>query len=379
MAPPLSPQHTSAAHGRALHRRAGRAPRCTAPAYAGRARAVRERGHAPLCSRLQMSGGGVLHTRRGTPPRRRHPAADAAGHGCGPAKRARRMRPAAPRRAASAARAARARHRSALWRCCAVLRRARRAALRRGRAAAAIAPRCCRAWTAAPSPGGTCAALRCAAPAYASLRAHGTRAARRESAAAVATREATGGGGGRERRARRRNVQRCWRAPPHRRYVFCRRCSAWFRTCRRRRLQLTRRARAPMPCPAARGRSSNAPVSGLGGGAQPQCAWARAAGRVAAATAHAAARMMTVAATTWCRQRRWRRWRQPWWARWVCVAIAGRRAHARAQQRTLAHRALRAVAALQHSECGRTVEREQQHGSSSPARATCEHTHTVST
>mmetsp|Transcript_38593 Transcript_38593/g.106521 ORF Transcript_38593/g.106521 Transcript_38593/m.106521 type:complete len:268 (+) Transcript_38593:1868-2671(+) len=250
MAPPLSPQHTSAAHGRALHRRAGRAPRCTAPAYAGRARAVRERGHAPLCSRLQMSGGGVLHTRRGTPPRRRHPAADAAGHGCGPAKRARRMRPAAPRRAASAARAARARHRSALWRCCAVLRRARRAALRRGRAAAAISPRCCRAWTAAPSPGGTCAALRCAAPAYASLvRAHGTRAARRESAAAVATREATGGGGGRERRARRRNVQRCWRAPPHRRSVFCRRCSAWFRTCRRRRLQLTRRARAPMPCP----------------------------------------------------------------------------------------------------------------------------------
>ena len=105
MAPPLSPQHTSAAHGRALHHRAGRASRCTSPAYAGRARAVRERGHAPLCSRLQMSGG-MLHTRRGTPPRRRHPAADAAGHGCGPAKRARRMRPAAPRRAASAARAA---------------------------------------------------------------------------------------------------------------------------------------------------------------------------------------------------------------------------------------------------------------------------------
>ena len=66
-------------------------------------------------------------------------------------------------------------------------------------------------------------------------------------------------------------------------------------------------------------------------------------------------------------------------ARWVWVAIAGRRAHARAQPRTLAHRALRTVAALQHSERGRAVEREQQHGSSSPARATCEHTHTVST
>jgi hypothetical protein len=38
--------------------------------------------------------------------------------------------------------------------------------------------------------------VRRAAPAYASLRAHGTRAARRESAAAVATREATGGGRG---------------------------------------------------------------------------------------------------------------------------------------------------------------------------------------
>jgi len=151
-APPLPPHPTSAAHGCALHRRAA----LRWPLLAVRARyesaATRRYAHA-------SSGGGVLHTCRGTPPRRRHPAAANAGHGCGPTRRARRMRPAAPRRTASAARRPRARRRGALWRCCV----APAAWLWVKGAAAAIAPRRCRARTAAPSgPDVRHAALRCA-------------------------------------------------------------------------------------------------------------------------------------------------------------------------------------------------------------------------
>ena len=121
-----------------------------------------------------------------------------------------------------------------------------------------------------------------------------------------------------------------------------------------------------LPCGARKKRQRNREWCGR------RCATAmgngRAAGRVAVVMAHAAARTMTAAATTRCRQKRWR-WRcQTWWARWVWVAVAGRRAHARVQPRAISHRALRAVVAPQHSENGRGVEREQQHGSASPER-----------
>ena len=166
IAPPLLPHHTSAARGRALHRRAGLVSRCFAPACA---RPCARGAVTPLTRRsAHASSGGACCTHAA--PRRHSddtwPPPTPAMAAVPPGVRAVCAQPrhAAPRRAA---RAVRARRLYALWRCCAVLRRARCAALPRGHAAAAIAPRRCRARTAAPLPGRTCTTLCRPVPRYA--------------------------------------------------------------------------------------------------------------------------------------------------------------------------------------------------------------------